>query len=66
MFNRKLYLLGHGSADLYVSLNGGSETRVYHFDTKLHEFEVDLDSIDHLLFEKGSKVNMSNHSKIWM
>ena len=55
-------ILGFGSADLFVSLNGGSETRVHHFDTKLQEFEIDLDSIDHLRFEKGAKVFISVYS----
>ena len=57
-----IYLVGYGSADLYVSLNGGSETQVYRFDTQLSEFEVDLDSIDYLKFEKGTKVCIIRHS----
>ena len=49
--------IGYASADIYVSINGGSETHVYMLDTKLPHSEVDLGSVDHLLFEKGSKVS---------
>ena len=49
-------VLGFGSADLYVSVNGGSETRVHHFDTKFREFDRDLDSDGNLKFTKGEKV----------
>merc|ERR1712223_2311808 len=47
---------GYSAADIYVSINGGIETHVYMLDTKLPHSEVDLGSVDHLLFEKGSKV----------
>merc|ERR1712156_1276205 len=47
---------GYASADIYVSVNGGSETHLYMLDTNLPHSEVDLGSVDHLLFEKGSKV----------
>ena len=48
--------LGYGIADLYMSVNGGGETHIYRFDTKTNALRADLDSIDHLTFEKGSKV----------
>ena len=53
--------IGYASADIYVSINGGSETHVYMLDTKLPNSEVDLGSVDHLLFEKGSKVSKKNY-----
>ena len=39
-----------------MSVNGGGETHIYRFDTKTNALRADLDSIDHLTFEKGSKV----------
>ena len=51
-----LIFLGYGIADLYMSVNGGGETHIYRFDTKTNALRADLDSIDHLTFEKGSKV----------
>ena len=51
-----LNVLGYGIADLYMSVNGGGETHIYRFDTKTNALRADLDSIDHLTFEKGSKV----------
>ena len=51
-----LNFLGYGIADLYMSVNGGGETHIYRFDTKTNALRADLDSIDHLTFEKGSKV----------
>ena len=48
--------LGYGIADLYMSVNGGGETHIYRFDTKTNALRADLDSIDHLTFEKGTKV----------
>ena len=47
---------GYGIADLYMSVNGGGETHIYRFDTKTNALRADLDSIDNLTFEKGSKV----------
>ena len=54
--------IGYASADIYVSINGGSETHVYMLDTKLPHSEVDLGSVDHLIFEKGSKVSRKFNS----
>ena len=51
-----LNFLGYGIADLYMSVNGGGETHIYRFDTKTNALRADLDSIDHLTFEKGSRV----------
>ena len=51
-----LNVLGYGIADLYMSVNGGGETHIYRFDTKTNALRADLDSIDNLTFEKGSKV----------
>ena len=56
-----ILFIGYASADIYVSLNGGSETHVYMLDTTLLRSEVDLGSDDHLLFEKGSKVSKKNY-----
>ena len=39
-----------------MSVNGGGETHIYRFDTKTNALRADLDSIDHLTFEKGTKV----------
>ena len=39
-----------------MSVNGGGETHIYRFDTKTNALRADFDSIDHLTFEKGSKV----------
>ena len=51
-----LNVSGYGIADLYMSVNGGGETHIYRFDTRTNALRADLDSIDHLTFEKGSKV----------
>ena len=57
LYRNIILCIGYASADIYVSINGGSETHVYMLDTKLPYLEVDLGSVDHLLFEKGSKVS---------
>ena len=44
-----------------MSVNGGGETHIYRFDTKTNALRDDLDSIDHLTFEKGSKVVFINY-----
>ena len=44
-----------------MSVNGGGETHIYRFDTKTNALRADLDSIDHLTFEKGSKVVFINY-----
>ena len=54
-----LNFLGYGIADLYMSVNGGGETHIYRFDTKTNALRADLDSIDHLTFEKRSRVVFS-------
>ena len=56
-----MVFLGYGIADLYMSVNGGGETHIYRFDTKTNALRADLDSIDHLTFEKGAKVVFNNY-----
>ena len=54
--NISVIFSGYGIADLYMSVNGGGESHIYRFDTKTNALRADLDSIDHITFEKGSKV----------